>query len=202
MAADTHYSTLDLRQMDEQEARNTLTVAEYERWEKLHENIEAAEETRERFAAEDELVEDITVRADMDALGTDVDLYDNDVVVYIDSENDRFREAADALDGELGDTDPEDVADLDRETIDTVAEHLKTMLDCALVEWNGHEWDALGADTRRDVLATCREKWGVDGLLLAWFDIAKAVSEDRQEKVEAVDSFRNEERRGRRGDSR
>lgn len=191
-------STLELRQMDEQTARNTLPVAEFERWQKLHELMDGAAETRERWADEDETVAELTVHADMDALGTEVDLYGNDVLVHVDSEDGDFRAAAERLDDTLGDTDPNDLDSLDDAGVDAAAEALTDLLDAVLVRWNGTEWSDLAIDTRQDVLYECRRKWGVDGLLLAWFDIAAAIAEDREERVEVVDNFRNPERRGRR----
>lgn len=191
-------STLELRQMDEETARNTLTVAEYERWEQLHELMDGAAETRERWAEEDELVADLTVHADMEQLGTEVDLFGNDVLVHIDSEDREFRAATDRVDSIIGDTDPEEIDELDDEATAKAADALVEMLDTVLVRWNGHEWGALDDDTRASVLQSARAKWGVDGLLLAWFDIAAAVREDREERVEAVDSFRGAQRPGRR----
>jgi hypothetical protein len=198
MAAESHYSTLDLRQMDREQAREQLTVVEFERWEQLHENIEQAEQTRERFAEEDRQVTELTVHADKESLGTEVELYGNDVLVHIDTEDDTLRSAADALDDVLGETDPEDVGGLSPGETDAVADCLTTMLDTILVRWNGTNWRGIREDTRADVLAECRRKWGVDGLLLAWVDIAAAVREDRQERVDVVESFRTEKRRGRR----
>jgi len=184
--------------MDEETARNTLTVTEYERWEKLQELYDEAEETREQWADDEDTVADITVRADMDQLGTEVDLYGNDVLVHVDSGNGDLEAHADAVDDILGETDPGDVADLSADDIDAVVGHLLDMLDLVIQRWQGTEWDSLGEDTRADVLHQCRAKWGVDGLLLAWFDIAAAINDDREEKVSAVDSFRQPERRGRR----
>lgn len=192
------YGVTELRQMDEQTARQTLTVAEYGRWEKLNDLHDQAEATREQWADEAETVADLTVHADVDDLGTEVDVYGNDLLVHVDPEDDDLTDAAgtldDAFDEDELDT-PDELAD-DRKQL--VVENLQTMLDAVIVRWNGTDWDDLGESTRRGVLDDAREKWGVDGLMLAWVDIAAAVHEDREEKVSAIDSFQPETRGRRR----
>jgi len=198
MSADSDRSINDLRQMDRETARQTLPVAEFERWEQLHDLHEQADETRQRWAAEDDAVESLTVNADMDQLGTEVDLYGNDVLVHVDSEDPKLEAAAEQVDDAMGDTDPEEVADLDDSDIDEVTDGLLELLDTVLVRWNGTDWNDLGVDVRGDTLAACRRKWGVDGLLLAWVDVMAAVRQDQEGKVSVVESFRQPERRGRR----
>lgn len=191
-------SVTELRRMDEQTARQTLTVAEYERWEAINDLHDQADETRQQWAEEDERVSDIVVHADRTDLGTAVDLYGNDVLVHVDPEDDAVRDAADTLDGEFGDVGAEDAADLDDVDVDRLAGLLCDLFDAILLEFNGTAWDDLDDDTRRDVLADAREKWGVEGLLLAWADVAVAVEEDRNERLDVIESFRSPERRGRR----
>ena len=197
-ATDDRRSITTLRQMDKETARNTLTVNEYERWEKLQDLHEQADETREQWADEEDTVAEITVHADMDKLGTELDLYGNDVLVHVDSGSSAIEDHADAVDDILGDTDPEDVDSLTQDDLDAVLTHLLDMLDIALVRWNGTEWADIAEDARADTLARIGESWGVEAVLLGWFDIAAAMHEDREEKVSAVESFRNPERRGRR----
>jgi len=192
------HSTLELRQMDREQARQTLPVAQYERWEQLNDLRDGAEQTREQWADEDDRVADLTVRADMDALGTEVDLFGNDVLVHIDSEDPALRETVDALEDDYAGLDTDGVEDMDDTDTAELADHLLDLLDTVIVRWNGHEWSELPDPTRGDVLADARSKWGVDGLLLAWTDIAIAVNEDREERADVIESFRNEERRGRR----
>ncbi len=198
MSADTEYSAVDLRRMDKETARNTLTVTEYERWEKIQQLDDEAEETREQWADEEDTVAEITVHADMEQLGTELDLYGNDVLVHVDSQNTALEDHADAVDDILGDVDPEDVDSLTQSDLDDVLGHLLDMLDIALVRWNGTEWADLPEDARADTLARIGESWGVEAVLMAWFDIAEAMHAEREEKVSAIESFRNPERRGRR----
>jgi hypothetical protein len=192
------YNTLELRRMSEEEARNQLTVDEYERWEKLTDLKDGYDETKDRWDDEDETVAALTVHADADALGTDVELYGNDALVHVDSESEAFRDAADRLEGALGDTDPDDIDALDDADTDAAADALLDMLDAVLIRWNGTEWDELSQGQRQTALQQMRSKWGLDALLMAWFDIAAAVAEDRQDRVDVIESFRSPERRGRR----
>lgn len=187
------YTPTELREMGDDEARSTLTVDQYERREKLNDLLAEADETRERIDEQNERVESLTVHADPEQLGTEVDLFGNDVLVHIDTDNDEFREAAEALE-ELEPDDRTEIDALDDDLRERMGEKLTTMLDAVLVRWNGHEWGDLPADDRAGVLADAREKWGLDGLMLAWADIGAAVGEDREERVGVVDSFRGEGR--------
>jgi len=196
MSADTQYSTLDLRQMDEAEARNTLTVVEFERWEQLQELREGAQETRERWAEEDEQVAELTVHADKDALGTNVDLYGNDVVVHIDQNDRKFRQAAERYETLTESIDPDELDTVPDDLLADIEDCVTTMLDQILVRWNGTAWNTLRRDQRETVLADAADKWGVDGLILSWVDIAAAIHEDREQKVAAIESFRGAERGG------
>jgi hypothetical protein len=198
MATNSDYSTLELRQMDEETARQTLPIAEYERWEKLHDLIDGAEETRSDWDDADKRATDLAVHADMADLATAVDLFGNDVLVHVDPEAADFREAYDVLEAAIEGVDEETVEELDDDAIDTIGSALQQMLDEVLVEWNGHEWDALDDSLRADVLADARDKWGLSGFLDAWYKIAESVAKDREEKVSSIESFRSAERRGRR----
>ncbi len=100
MTGNDRRSITELRRMDEQEARQSLTVAEYERWESINQLHDEAEETREQWEEEEQEVSDLVVRADPEQLGTEVDLFGNDVLVRVDSEDRRFREAAESLSDE------------------------------------------------------------------------------------------------------
>lgn len=200
MSSDTTdgYTVTELRRMDEEAARTTLTVAEYERWESINALHDQAEETRQQWDDEAETVADLTVHADVDDLGTEVDVYGNNLLVHIDSEDDALTDAAETLDDAFGEDELDDPGELDDDRKAEVVENLVTMIDAVIVRWNGTEWNDLGESTRRGVLGDARAKWGVDGLMLAWVDIASAVHEDREEKVSVIDSFRDPERRGRR----
>ena len=198
MSADSEYSTLDLRQMDRETAERELTKLQFDRWEKLHELKAGAEETRERFAQEDELVTDLTVTADMADLGTEVDLYGDTALVHLDSDNEQFIDAAESLDAEFPDADKSDVPEMDDEDREVIASRAMEMLDAMLVRWNGTEWASVPEHEQQALLETLRQEWGIDALFLSIFKCADAIQEDREEQVEAIESFRGEKRRGRR----
>ena len=198
MATSTEYSVVDLRRMDEQEARNTLPVAQFERWQKLRELDEGAKQTQEEWDDQAEQVEDLVVRADPEALGTELDLMGNPVLVRVSPDDAELQAIANSLEDNYGDIEETDPTDLDEQVVDEIADHLLQMLDCSLVRWNGHTWDALGPETRQDVLDQAREKWGLDGLMLAWVEIGNAVEEDMGEKMGVVEKFRGEAGRGHR----
>jgi hypothetical protein len=189
------YSAGQLRRMDRETAADTLTKRQWDRWEKLNALHDDAEAQREQWAAESDEVVDLTVHADPDDLGTEVDIYGNDVVVHVTEDDDTFRAAAEDLEAEFGDDD-RDVSELDASDAERIAECLLTMLDCALVRWNGTPWETLGQAQRDRVLADARQKWGLEGLLYAWVDVAEAIQAEREQRVDVIESFRNPERRG------
>jgi len=190
------YTPEQLRRMDDEEARRTLTVQEYERRESIIDLVDQAEQNQEEWAAEDEAVVDVTVHANERDLGTELELYDNDVVVRVSPEDDEFEAVAERVEAEYGD--PDTVEDVPDGMEDDLAEALLEMLDLALVEFNGVAWADLDRGQREAILAEIRTKWGLDGLMLAWVkEIPAAIHEDREEVVSAFESFRNPEWRGR-----
>ena len=194
------YNPHDLLRMDEQEARSTLTVDQYERWEQIQELHDQADETQDEWEEEAEAVADVTVVADMEALGTRVDVFGNDLLVHADPEDPDFRQAAEHLDDEFSDVTGDDVAgeDIDPERADDLAEHLLTMLDTVLVKWDETEWDDLTEAQCESILDETREAWGLSGLFRAWGEIAVAIREDQEEVKDRMNKFRDEERRGNR----
>jgi len=182
--------------MDRETARQTLPIAEFERWEKLHDLIDNAEATRERWDDEDAEVAELTVHADMDALGTDLDLYGNDVTVHVSEANQEATAHLRTLQREFSDVAPEEVPDLSDGDRERIADALVDAYDAVLVRWNGNAWADLDESLRASVLADARAKWGIDGLLMGWIDIADAVHSDREDKLDVVESFRDPERRG------
>jgi len=68
------YTPRELREMGDDEARQTLTVTQYERRENLLELMEEAQENEQRLQEQNQQVQDIVVNADMEQLGTEVDL--------------------------------------------------------------------------------------------------------------------------------
>lgn len=192
---DDGHSPRELREMDEQTARQTLTVGEFERWESLQDLYDQAEATRERFSREDDRVHDLTVHADPEALGTQVTVYGNDLLVHLDSDDPAFRAVHEEYQDLVGDTDADNLAALE-DNREAVADAVVELLDCLILRWNGWEWDDLPQEQRRAVLADARAKWGFDALMLAWADVMGAIREDREEAAEMVKSFRGEKGRG------
>jgi hypothetical protein len=204
--SDDGYSTLDLRQMDRETARNTLTVTEFERWEQLHELREGAEQNRERWDREDEVVAEITVSADTDSLGTEVDVFGNDLLVRANPDDPDLQAAVDDLEAMRDDMADVDLTDadaldaLDDAAAERVADALLAMLDALIVKWDGTPWADLPDDEREYILNDARhpDKWGLDGLVKAWIDILAAIHEDREERMDVIESFRPATGRGRR----
>lgn len=196
---DREYANHELRAMDERTARQTLTVDQFERWEKLNDLYDRADETREQWAGQHERVADLTVSADMDALGTAVEIYGNDLLIHVDSDDDALQAAADEFedlrDEYTADDDFEDVTDADKRRMTDL---LTRMFDAVLVRWDDTDWADLREDQRRAILADAREKWGFDSFFLAWIDVVAAVREDQEDKVDVIEQFRNPERRGNR----
>jgi len=197
---DDGYNSLELRQMDEQTARTTLTVAEYERWEQLHEMVDRAEQTRERWADEDEQVADIEVAAEMDQLGTEVDIYGNDLLVRLNPESEKLQAVKprlEAYQSEVGDIQSgEDIDQLTEADAEELVSILLDLLDAVILKWRGTEWDSLAEHQRVSILETARSKWGIDGLANAWAEIIEAVERKQDDRRDVIESFRNPERRG------
>jgi len=203
--SESEYSAFDLKAMDEDEARQTLTVAQFERWEDIQDLYDRAAKTEAEWQDEAATVADVTVSADMDDLGTRVEIFGNDLLVYADLEHPEFRQATERLDDEFGDLsveDPDADADtdafggVDGDRLEALADHLMGMLDTVLVRWDGTAWDDLPAEQQQAILQQAREAWGVTGLLRAWGEIAVAIREDYDQLEATMQSFRNEERRG------
>lgn len=204
MSTDTDdgWSVSELLAMGESDARETLTVDEYERWEKLNDLHDEADETRDEWREQEQQVQQFTVRADMEALGTEVELYGNDLLVHLDPEDPEIQRLAEAYDDELGDFDESDFADTDEipeDIIDTVSELLIDLLDEIIVRWNGEEWADAPRETRRETLRAARESWGVEGMVYGKLEILEAVQEDRDDRMSVIEKFRSPERRGNRG---
>jgi len=182
MAADTDgWSVLELRQMDRDEARQTLPVAEFERWEQLHELEQGADETRERWAEEDREVQALAVNADPERLGTAVDLFGNDVLVHVESDDPAFTDAVESLQDLLGDDvdDPKaEIETLQENRAETV-ECFIDILDAVILRWQGTDWDDVDPATRHETLRQAADKWGLDAMFVAVMRIFSAVSEDR-----------------------
>lgn len=179
-----------LRKMDESTARKTLSIDELQRWQKVRDLHESAEQTREEWRGQEERVGEIVVHADISELGTEVTVYGNDLLVHLDPEDRRLRDVADDLQDEYGDTDPDEVSDLSDDEIDDIAASLIQIFDLIIRRWDGTPWRQLRDDRRRAILEDAREKWKIDGLLVAFAEVVDAVERDREEKLEVIDGFR------------
>lgn len=179
----------ELRQMDEDTARTELAIDELQRWRKVNDVHDAAAATRSEWADQEQAVTDIVVTADIEDLGTHVEIYGNDLLVRLDAEDADLRSEAQYLEDEYGDTDADEVPDMDDATIDDIAESFLVMLDRVIRRWDGTPWRPLREGKRERILRDAREAWGIDGLLLAWGDIVAAVEADREERVDVIDGF-------------
>lgn len=186
----------ELLAMDEQTARETLTVQQFGRYEKLHELEADADETKERWAEENERVTELTVHADAEKLGTEVDWYGNDVLVHVDSDDAAFRDTIETFREEFDDVGTDEIDTLEPERAETLTSHLLTLLDHLVVQWNGHDWDALPQAERDAILSEARDKWGLDAAFGALMDAMTAIRKEREEQVDVVESFRSETGRG------
>jgi len=189
--SDTDYSPGQLRAMDDEEARSTLTVDQYERREKLLEMEAEANETAERFAEEEETVHGISVATDPEELGTTVETMGNTLLVHLDRENRHVRQHLQALDEQTdeGDDVP-DPGELDDETADEAIGHVFGLFKHTIIRWNGDDFATLDETEKDDILHAARRKWGDGGIMLALFDVFMAVAEEHEEREQAMESFR------------
>jgi len=207
---DTGRTITELRQMDESTARNTLTMAEFERWESVNKHLDKADEVRQEWAENEREATDILSRADPSWLASDIEVWGNDLSVYYGPEDARLREAIDGLGDAVG-VDLEDVDDMaddelpdadevDDDAIEDVKHALAELIGVAIIEINGQAWNDLPADARSNVLESIAEPrpegWGLAGLMDAWTEIQVTVEENRDDRLERVRKFRSEKRRG------
>jgi hypothetical protein len=191
----SEHNAVELREMDDETARNTLTVAEYERRERIINAYEQAEATREERTEQERRVQDIVVHADTDALVTEVDIFGNDVGGRINPEDDALRELAVTMEEEYGDIDPERIGEesiegVDDAAVEEIVADLIDLLDIIIVRWNGTAWADLDAAHRRAILEDAREAWGLDGFFVALLELVEAIEADQEERFEVVDGFR------------
>jgi len=184
----------ELRSMSREEALAELDAATWQRWQALHDRLDAAEETRERWRDADETTLDVTVHADDEDLGTTVDVYGNELLVRVDPERSSLRERADRLREEFGDDD-RDIESMDAEDTRALATAITGLYREIVVAWNGTRLDAMTPTERDTLFETVRDKWRLRGLFLGLADIIEAVEGEQAERVEAVDSFRGASRR-------
>ena len=123
-------SITELRRMDEQTAMQTLTMAEYQRWESVNDHHDRAEQVRQEWRETEAEATSILVNTDVSDLATDIELFGNDVAVYYDREDPRLHEAAEAAADVLG-VDIDDAADLEATTDDVPREAIDDAADVA-----------------------------------------------------------------------
>jgi len=205
----TNPTTLDLKRIDDrEEAYRRLSGPDFERWEKLQELEAAAEQNKRQMQEDAAVATDAIVRADVSDLATEVSVFGNDLLCYYDPESKQVREAAKQA-GEIFDMDadaPDDlegasVDELDDADIPEIKDALTDLITAAIVEWNGQRWDNMDTETRDAIATTIQQPtdsggWGVAGLMDAFVEIYVAVNDNRSERLERIQKFRNEERRG------
>jgi hypothetical protein len=203
---DGRRNAAELRRMDRETARNTLTVAEYERWEQLQELHAEAEEQRDEWEQAAEEAVETMVYSDATDLAAEVSVFGNDLAVYFSNDDPRVRDAVKRL-TDVFDIDPdadehadittEDVAE---EDIGAAKDVLADLVTAAVVEWNGEQWADLAPDAQDSIRARISadppDGWGLAGLMDAWVEIQTAVEQNRNERMERVQKFRSEKRRG------
>lgn len=213
MSADTHdeIPITRLREMDESEAKQSLTYAEYQRWESINDRLDEHDEALAEWDETRQEASDIMLRADTSDLASDVTVFGNPLSVYYAPDDPRIRELADDLGDAFG-VDIEDAADdpdtvenlstddLPEEIIDDVKAILAELVTVAIVEWDGTPYDEL-TDADRQAIADLMtadppEGWGVAGLMDAWVEISVTVEANRDERLERIQKFRDAGRRG------
>ena len=198
----------ELLRMDEQTAKRELSYAEYQTWQSATDHHSRYQERKAEWRENEQEATDILVNTDVSDLATEIELFGNDVAVYYDPEDARLHEAAEALADVLG-VDIDDAADLEataddvpRDAIDDAKSALADLVCVTFVEWNGHNWSDLSAESRRTVADRIQQPrpdgWGLAGLMDAFSEIMTAVETNRNERLERIEKFRNPERRGNR----
>ena len=198
----------ELLRMDEQTAKRELSYAEYQTWQSATDHHSRYQERKAEWRENEQEATDILVNTDVSDLATEIELFGNDVAVYYDPEDGRLHEAAEGLADVLG-VDIDDAADLEataddvpREAIDDAKSALADLVCVTFVEWNGHNWSDLPAESRRTVADRIQQPrpdgWGLAGLMDAFSEIMTAVETNRNERLERIEKFRNPERRGNR----
>jgi hypothetical protein len=193
------YTPRQLREMTDAEAES-LPADQQQRREKILELYHDAEETKEQWTEEDREVGNIVIHANPEALGTSVELYGNDLLVQLDTDDEDLRQAAQSLEA-VEDMSKEEFRDLGGEAYEEAIAAAGQMLDALLVKWNGTAWDRLPSERRSAILDDAREAWGAVKFVQATFETMAAVQQDMDEMTEAVDSFRGAEGGERGGDS-
>jgi len=132
----------ELLAMDESEAKQTLSWAEYQRYESLTEHHDRADENRADLDAADEQVHGLIARTDVSDLAADVDVFGNELVCYYGPEDEPVQDAAQRL-ADIFDADPSDpegsidTEDVSDDDLEDAKDALADLLFAAVIEWNG-----------------------------------------------------------------
>jgi hypothetical protein len=192
------YTLTELRNMDEATAKTELSYQQFQTWESLNDKLDEHEDRVAEWQDADADVTDTIVFADRSDLATDVNIMGNDLAVYYGPTDDDIRDAAEALQERFDiDTDDElTVEDVPDGAVEFVEARLADLITAAVVEWNGTHWNDLGVEARDDIHERIREKWGTAALMDAWVEIQVSVEDNRNERLERIEKFRNPTRRG------
>ena len=204
-------TTLDLKRIDDrEEAYRRLSGPDFERWEKLQELEAAAEQNKRQMQEDAAVATDAIVRADVSDLATEVNVFGNALLCYYDPESQQVREAAERV-GEVCGVDADEPGDLEGASVDDVDDSdipaikgaLVDLITAALVEWNGERWTDMTRDKQATIETVIKQSpenggWGVAGLMDAFVEIYVTVEDNRNERLERIEKFRNEKRRGNR----
>lgn len=189
MSAQGDYSSLDLRQMDREQARQELPMAQFERWEQLHENIKQAEQTREQWAEHDELATELVVHADVEELGTEVDLYGNELIVDFDPDNEDLLNLIKKTQRKYGEIEIETIEELEQDRMQEMALALEDIFREIILQWNGTDYRELPEDTQIQIISQARDKWGLRAFALGIVDCLIRAYEDQEQRMAAIESF-------------
>jgi len=205
----TNPSAIDLKQIDDRdEAYRKLSGPQFERWEKIKELEHTAEENQREMQEDAAIATDTLVRADVSDLATDVTVFGNTLSCYYDPESQQVRDAAERV-GDICGVDADDPGDLEGASVEDVADDdlpaikgaLVDLITAAVVEWRGTPWGDLADDTQAEIRQTIQKPpeaggWGVAGLMDAFVEIYVSVEDNRSERMERIQKFRDETRRG------
>ncbi len=189
-----NYTAMDLRDMSRAEAEQQLDAEGMERWEEVQELTAAANERQQELADAERTVESVVVSSDLSELGADVDIYGNDLTVYLDADDERLHSALEQLDDEFGDVSRDDLPELDAEDRETIGTALDDILLSAIMAWDGERFADLPDGEPLAIVRTARSKWGLTATFEAVMQIVAACNEAQEERFEAIDWFRGEKR--------
>jgi len=194
---DSGRTMAELRAMDEPTAKAELSFREYQTWESLNDKLDKHEQTKQDWQDIDEATTDAIVFADRSDLAADVSVMGNDLSVYYGPEDSDIRDPAKRLQErfDIDDADGLDADDVPEEDIEFVADCLIDLIEAAVVDWNGTHYDELSPQDLAFIRDGIRD-WGLAAMMDAWVEIQVSVEENRNDRLERIQKFRDPERRG------